>query len=109
MLFSSDEKADLRTIGMIRFRWNSKIQEYRVINSVASNRMLGIEDSILTNINSCQNSNAAANDMLRVWMGSDSKATWAKLIQAMRVKEELTTATEEFQHALQNRINYDFV
>ena len=112
--YFSDEKPDLRTVDMIRYKHDSEIKEYRLIDVIATEwqaigRELGIEDSRLMNISSSHplNPNAAANDMLRVWMGRDVEVTWGKLIQAMKVKEELTAAATEFEYALQHRIMAD--
>ena len=90
-----------------------EIKEYRLIDVIATEwqaigRELGIKLSKLTNINSShRDPNAAANEMLRFWMGSDLGATWAKLIQAMKVKKELTVAAAEFEYALLHRIKED--
>ena len=75
----------------------------------AIGRELRIEDPKLDNISSSHplNPNDAANKMLRVWMGSDVGATWAKLIQAMKVKKELTAAATEFEYALLHRMKED--
>ena len=74
----------------------------------AIGRELRIEDPKLDNISSShRDPNDAANKMLRVWMGSDVGATWAKLIQAMKVKKELTAAATEFEYALLHRMNED--
>ena len=103
--------AELKTIGMIRYKHDSEIKEYRLIDVIATEwqaigRELRIEESKLKNINSShpRDPNAATNDMLRVWIGRDVEVTWAKLIQAMKVKEELTAAATEFEYALQHRI-----
>ena len=99
---------------MIRYKRESEKKEYRLIDVIATEwqaigRELGIEGPKLKNINSShpRDPNAAANDMLEFWIGIDVEVTWAKLIQAMKVKEELTAAATEFEYALQHRIKKD--
>ena len=108
---SSDEKPDLRLIGMIRYTHDSKEMEYRVIDVIETEweaiaRELGLHWTKLKSIsdNYPKNSSHAANEMLRFWKGSDVKATWAKLIKAMDVKEELKEEAGKFEYALLNRI-----
>ena len=91
---------------MIRYKCDSEIKEYRLIDKIATawqaiGRELRIENSKITNISSIHSDlHTAANDMLEFWIGSDLGATWGKLIQAMKVKEALTVAATEFEYAL---------
>ena len=109
-----DEKADPRIIGFIRYERELETKEYRLIDWIATEwqaigRELGIAGPKLTNINTShpRDPNAAANEMLSFWIGSDLGATWAKLIQAMKVKKELTAAATEFEYALLHRMKED--
>ena len=51
--------------------------------------------------------NGRANDVLGYWLGADEHASWARLIAAMKVKEELTAVANEFKYALQNMVPDD--
>lgn len=42
--------------------------------------------------------------ILGYWLDSDTSATWAKLITAMRTKEDLAAAAKELETALLNMI-----
>ena len=107
----SDERPDLRVIGIIRYKRNSEIQEYRAIDEIATEwqaigRELGLKGSKIKNINGSHrgDDSAAASDMLSFWIGSDLEASWARLIKAMKVKEALNTEAADFEYALLHRV-----
>ena len=107
----SEERPDLRVIGIIWYTRNSKVQEYRAIDEIATEwqaigRELGLKGSKIKNINGSHHGDdcAAASDMLSFWLGSDLEATWARLIKAMKVKEDLKVEAARFEYALLHRV-----
>ena len=107
----SEERPDLRVIGIIWYTRNSKVQEYRAIDEIATEwqaigRELGLKGSRIRIINGSHrgDDSAAASDMLSFWIGSDVKASWARLIKAMKVKEDLNAEAAEFEYALLHRV-----
>ena len=83
---------------------------YRAIDDIATEweaivRELKVKDAKITTTQSeHQNNTARANDVLGYWLGADEHASWARLIEAMKVREELTTVANEFKYALQNMV-----
>ena len=49
-----------------------------------------------------QDATASANEMMRIWLGSDLRPTWSKLIRAMKVKKDLANAVKKLKTALVN-------
>ena len=112
MFFLTDQKPDIRLIGMIKYQIGSEIKQYRAIDTVsiewaAIATELRIKRAIIANARDKRDNNAAAYEVLTHWLGADTKATWARLIDAIKVKEELTTDAEELERALLNMINDD--
>ena len=86
---------------------------YRAIDVIATEwepivRELKVKDTKIRNTRSeHQDNTARANDVLGYWLGADEHASWARLIEAMKVREELTTGANEFKYALQNMVPDD--
>ena len=92
---------------------NSEVKEFRLINKLALTwravgLQLGVEEEILKAIRMhTQDPREAAADMISHWLGRDPKATWNKLIRALRVKIELSTAAKKFKFALLHKTDLD--
>ena len=66
-------------------------------------RQLKVDDSKIQNEEKKkQDATASANEMIRIWLGSDRKASWSKLIKAMKVKQDLVNAAKKLKTALQS-------
>ena len=96
----------MKLIDLIKYKCGSEIEEYRAIDEIATEwqaiaRALNIKEAKITQF---EHKNSA-NDMLKYWLRSNTKATWAQLIDAMKVKEDLTVAAETLQFALNNIID----
>ena len=85
---------------------------YRAIDTIsiewaAIATELSVKRPIIVNAHEKRDNNAAAYEVLTYWLGSDTEATWARLIDAIKVKEELTVDAEELETALLNMISDD--
>ena len=68
-------------------------------------RHLNINRARIATARHRHSSSDAASDVLNYWLGADTEATWAKLIEAIKVKEDLTSDAEELTTALLNIVN----
>ena len=69
---------------------------------------LDVEDAKIKNEQGrSQDDVSAANAIIKIWLDSDPKATWSKLIKKMKVKEDLEVAAEELKTALNNMVESD--
>ena len=94
---------------------NSEMKEFRLIDKLALTwravgLQLGMEEERLQAIKMVHplDTREAAADMISHWLGRDPEATWNKLIKALNVKMELSTAAKEFKFALLHRTDLKF-
>ena len=97
---------------MITYSEGSKEKIYRPINDISTAwepiaQQLKVDDSKIQNEKKNQDAITSATEMIRIWLGSDPKASWFKLIKAMKVKRELENAAKELETALQNKVESD--
>ena len=50
---------------------------------------------------------SAANEIIKIWLDSDPKASWLRLIKAMKAKEDLEVAAKKLKTALNNMVESD--
>lgn len=92
----------------MKYKSGTDIKEYRAIDEIATEieavaLQLGIKRSKIKNtVKPTPVDHAAA--ILGFWLDSDTNATWAKLIAAMKTKEDLAVAAKELETALLNMI-----
>ena len=98
---------------MITYSHNGEKKKFRPVNKIsiaweAIATQLKVNDAIIqTEKKRNQDATTSASEMMRIWLGSDRKATWAKLIKAMKVKHELKNAAEKMKTALLNMVDSD--
>ena len=95
---------------MIKYRSGSRVLSYRPIDTIsieweAIARHLNVSRATIANARHRVNSSDAASEVLNYWLGADTEATWGKLIDAIKVREELTSDAEELKTALLNMIS----
>ena len=110
VLFPTDQKPNMRLIGMIKYRSGGEVLKYRPIDIIALEweaiaRELNVKRAAIVNAKKKPSDSDAASEVLSYWLGADKKATWAKLIEAIKVKEELTSDAEELETALLNMVS----
>ena len=98
----------MRHIGMISYTEDSVDKIYRPIDDMSTAwediaRQLNIDEAKIQNEKKkTQDATTSANEMMRIWLGSDLRPTWSKLIRAMKVKKELENAAKKLKTALVN-------
>ena len=100
----------MKLIGLIKYQSGSKVKKYRPIDIIsveweAIARELEVSKARIVGARKKLDDSAAASEVLSYWLGSDTKATWARLIDAIKVKEELTSDAEDLETALLNMVN----
>ena len=70
----------------------------------AIGRELGLEDEFLKAQSSHEDSIVSAMNVVNRWTKSGKRATWARLIGAMKTGGKLTVEANELKHALLNMI-----
>jgi hypothetical protein len=107
-----DQKPTMKLIGLIKYWSGSKVKKYRPIDIIsveweAIARELEVSKAKIANAKKKHNDSDAASEVLSYWLGSGTEATWARLIDAIKVKEELTSDAEDLETALLNMVNDD--
>ena len=108
-----EARPEMRHIGLITYSDSGERKECRPIDDISTAweaiaTQLKVDRSKIRNEKS-KNRDAAssASEMMEIWLGSDCKASWSKLIKAMKVKQELTRASEQIKTALLNMVDSD--
>lgn len=108
--YFADERPDLPHIQYIKYRSESGEKEYRAIDDIATELeavalQLGIKQTKIKNIATAKPDPVkCASEVLGLWLNSDTEATWARLIAAMRTTENLNFAAKKLETALLNMI-----
>ena len=102
----------MRHIGLITYKDDGETKEYRPINHISTAweaiaTQLKVDSTDIQKAKGLQDTTSAANEVIRIWLGFDAKASWSKLIGAMKVKEELKVAAEQLKTALINMVQSD--
>ena len=102
----------MKYFALIKYRENGKKKEYRPVNDIsmyweAVAGQLNVNRAKIANAGRKQDAVDSANEVIQFWLESNTDATWSKLINAMRVKEQLKRSAKEFKTALLNMINSD--
>ena len=100
----------MKLIGLFKYRSGDEVLKYRPIDIIsleweAIARELKVKKATIVNAKKKPNDSDAASEVLSYWLGADTKATWAKLIEAIKVKEDLTSDAEELETALLNMVS----
>ena len=100
---------DLSQIHMIVYRVSNEVKICKAINAIAREwraigRELGMKDEFLESQSRHEDNTVAAMNVITFWTRSDEKATWRRLITAMRVGGKLTTEANELEKALLNKV-----
>ena len=100
----------MRRIGLITYRERKVCRPIDDISTAweAITTQLKVDDSkIQTERRRNQDATTSASEMMRIWLGSDPKPTWSKLIRAMKVRQELKNAADRMKTALLNMVDSD--
>ena len=98
----------MKHILLITYSDGGKTKQYRPINDISTAweaiaRQLNVDDCKIQNERKRnQEATSSASEMMEIWLGSDCRASWSKLIEAMKVKQELTNAAKQMETALLN-------
>ena len=100
----------MKLIGLFKYQSGDEVLKYRPIDIIAPDweaiaRELKVKRATIVNAKKKLSDSDAANEVLGYWLGADTEATWAKLIEAIKVKEELTSDAEELKSALLNMVS----
>lgn len=99
---------DLSQLHRIKYKTGKEVKTYKAIDAVANDwkaigKELGLKENFLR-AQSSHDDRTAAMNVVRCWTRSDGKATWARLIAAMRVGGKLRTEAKELETALLNKV-----
>ena len=99
---------DLSQLHTIKYRTGKDVKTYKAIDAIAKDwkaigKELGMKDRFLR-AQSSHDDKTAAMTVVRSWTRSDEKATWLRLIAAMRVGGKLRTEAKELEKALLSRV-----
>ena len=109
---SAEERPTEKLIILINYIEKSENKRFRLIDSVATEWenvgvFLNFSNSQITNFKKCHPGDvkAAATAMLTSWLRSDTKATWEKLMKALKdASDDLRVDAETFEYALLHQI-----
>ena len=107
--FPTDQKPTMKLIGLIKYRIGAETKQCRPIDIISIEwegiaRALEVKEAEIASARNRPNNRGAANDIVIFWPGADTEATWAKLIDAIKVITSLTTSAEELETALLNMV-----
>ena len=100
----------MRLIGSFKYQSDDGVQRYQPIDIIsleweAIARELKVKKSVIANAKKKHSDSESATEVLSFWLGADTKATWAKLIDAIKVKDELTSDAKDLETALLNMVS----
>ena len=105
---SAEETPTDTLIILINYIKKSENKRFRLIDAVAADwetvaKFLGFSNGQIRNVKRSHPGEvkAAATEMLTSWLRSDTKATWEKLIKALKdASDDLSVDAETFEYAL---------
>ena len=103
----------MKLIELIKYRRGPRVLSYRPIDTVSTEweaiaRHLKVRRATIANARCRHTKSDAASEVLNYWLRADTKATWIKLIEAIKVREELTSDAEELKTALLNMVSEEY-
>lgn len=107
-----EERPDMRRLIMVTYRDGGKTKRYRPLQEISLNwediaNYLEVGKGTIANAKRQLDATGSARVALQAWLGSDVKASWSKLIKAMKTVQALEFSATEFRTALLNIVEDD--